>query len=171
MLLIKFAGTGKSLENMKDKIPHFFIIISGRMKGMQLLGSKLGRPCVSVTKGTHTRPGLWLDQLVPLMKAHGLSSGGRLFQQNLVPSKLFEFEYDFFTLIKHVQSSTDLIDSALDVPDILVFLDLCDASSLLMPRYGVSGCVDKHDKAMEGHISQTVKLEWHILIWRMSTHI
>ena len=38
-----------------------------------------------------------------------------MFQRVLTPSKLFEFEHDFFTLIERVQSLTDLIDKNLDV--------------------------------------------------------
>jgi hypothetical protein len=48
------------------------------------------------------------------MKADGVSKG-RLFQQSLSPARLFEFEHNFFMLIKQVQSSTDLLDQAMDV--------------------------------------------------------
>jgi hypothetical protein len=48
------------------------------------------------------------------MKAEGVS-GGRLFQRDLTPSKLFEFEHDFFTLIERVQSLMELIDKNMDV--------------------------------------------------------
>jgi hypothetical protein len=50
------------------------------------------------------------------MKADGVSKG-RLFQRNLSPARLFEFEHDFFTLIKRVQSSTALLDKDMDVRD------------------------------------------------------
>jgi hypothetical protein len=117
MLLIEFAGTAKSLRHLLDpKLPHFVLIISGRTKGIQLSGSKFGIPCVSVTEGTHLRPGIWLDRLVMLMKADGVSKG-RLFQRSLSPARLFEFEHDFFSLIERVQSSTDLLDQAMDVRD------------------------------------------------------
>jgi hypothetical protein len=48
------------------------------------------------------------------MKGEGVA-GGRLFQRVLTPSKLFEFEHDFFTLIERVQLLTELIDKNLDV--------------------------------------------------------
>jgi hypothetical protein len=48
------------------------------------------------------------------MKPEGVT-GGRSFQRVLTPSKLFEFEHDFFTLIERVQSLTELIDKNLDV--------------------------------------------------------
>jgi hypothetical protein len=116
MLLIKFAGTSNSLKHMNDPLPHFVLAISGRTKGNQLSGSKFGLPCVSVTEGTHLRPGIWVARLVPLMKAEGVT-GGRLFQRVLTPSKLFEFEHDFFTLIERVQSLMELIDKNLDVSE------------------------------------------------------
>jgi hypothetical protein len=117
MLLIEFAGTAKSLQHMADvKTPHFVLVVSGRTKGNQLSGSKFGIPCVGVTEGTHLRPGIWLERLVALMKADG-TKGGRLFRRHLTPSKLYEFEHDFFTLIERVQSSTSLIDKDVDVRD------------------------------------------------------
>jgi hypothetical protein len=62
------------------------------------------------TEGTHLRPGIWVDILVPFVKADGLS-GGRLFQRVLTSSTLSEFVHDFFTLIERgVQSLTDFID-------------------------------------------------------------
>jgi hypothetical protein len=76
MLLIEFAGTARSLKHLLDpnKLPHFVLIISGRTKGNQLSGLKFGIPCVSVTEGTHLRPGIWLDRFVGLMKADGVST-------------------------------------------------------------------------------------------------
>jgi hypothetical protein len=114
MLLIEFAGTSNSLKHMNDSLPHFVLVISGGIKGNQLSGSKFGIPCVNVTEGTHLRPRIWVARLVPLMKAQGVT-GGRLFQRVLTPSKLFDFEHDFFTLIERVQSITELIDKNLDV--------------------------------------------------------
>ncbi len=84
---------------LDPKLPHFVLIVSGRTKGNQLPGSKFGLPYVSMTEGTHLRPGIWFDHLVRLMKADGVAKG-RLFQQNLSPAQLFEYEHDFFTLIK-----------------------------------------------------------------------
>jgi hypothetical protein len=86
LLIIEFASTAKSLKHLLDpKLPHFVLIVSGRTKGNQLSGSKFGLPRVSMTEGTHLRPGLWLDHLVRLMKADRVSKG-RLFQQNLAPA-------------------------------------------------------------------------------------
>jgi hypothetical protein len=75
--------------------------------------------------GTHLRAGIWVARLVPLMKAEGVT-GGRLFQRVLTPSKLFEFEHDFFTLNERVQSLTDFIDKNLDVRGHLKFSDSFD---------------------------------------------
>jgi hypothetical protein len=106
-LLIECAGTAKSLK-------HLFRIGT---KGNQLSGSKFGRLYVSITtEGSHLRPGIWLDSLVPLVKADGVT-GGRVFRRNLSPCKLFEFEHDFFTLIEHVQSLANVIDKDVDVWD------------------------------------------------------
>jgi hypothetical protein len=117
MILIKFTGTAKSLQHMADaKIPHFVMVVSGQTKGNQLSGLKFGIPCVGVTEGTHLRPGIWLERLVGLMKADG-TKGGHLFRRHLTPSRLYEFEHDFFMLLERVQSSTDLIDKDLDVRD------------------------------------------------------
>jgi hypothetical protein len=75
MLLIEFAGTSNSLKHMNDPLPHFLLVILGRTEGNQLSGSKFGIPCVSVTEGTHLRPGIWVARLVPLMKAEGVTGG------------------------------------------------------------------------------------------------
>jgi hypothetical protein len=54
MLLIEYAGTAKSIENLNDpKEPHFTFVISGRTKGNQLSGAKFGVPCVGTSEGTH----------------------------------------------------------------------------------------------------------------------
>jgi hypothetical protein len=117
MLLIEYAGTAKSIENLNDpKEPHFTFVISGRTKGNQLSGAKFGVPCVGTTEGTHIRPGRWVKRLVEIKRAAGVR-GGRLFARKLAPARLFEFENDFFTLVERVQAQTDFIDKDMDVRD------------------------------------------------------
>jgi hypothetical protein len=91
------------LDKLDDKELPFLLLflLPFPLLPFQLLPFPL--PCVSVTDGTHLRPGIWVARLVPLMKADEVT-GGRLFQRVLTPSKLFEFEHDFFTLIERVQS-------------------------------------------------------------------
>ena len=48
------------------------------------------------------------------MTANGQTSG-RLLRRALIPSRLFEFETDFFRLLREVQSTTDLFDKTVDV--------------------------------------------------------
>ena len=117
MLLIEFAGTAKSIDNLDDpREPHFTFVISGRTKGNQLSGAKFGVPCVGTTKGTHLRPGRWIQRLVAVKQREGIR-GGRLFVQKLRPARLFEFENDFFVLIERVQAQTLHIDKEMDVRD------------------------------------------------------
>jgi hypothetical protein len=41
--------------------------------------------------------------------------GGRLFEQNLRPAKLVEFQEDFFSILEKVQETTDTIAKDLDI--------------------------------------------------------
>jgi hypothetical protein len=117
MLLIEYAGTAKSVENLEDlKEPHFTFVILGRTKGNQLLGVKFAVPCVGITKGTSIRPGQWIKRLVELKKAAGVW-GGRLFTRKLSPLKLFKYENDFLTLVEWVQARKIFIDKDMDVRD------------------------------------------------------
>jgi hypothetical protein len=117
MLLIEYAGTAKSVDNVtSENEPYFTFVISGRTKGNQLSGAKFGVPCVGTTEGTHLRPGKWVKRLVESKKAAGVR-GGRLFTRKLLPAKLFEFENDFFTLLERVQAQTTLIAKDMDVRD------------------------------------------------------
>jgi hypothetical protein len=115
MLLIELAGTLQKLEHLSDlNCPHFILIVSGRTKGNQLSGAKFGVPVAATTEGTHLMPGKWVSRLCSLLVATGDTSG-RLFRRRLKPTRLFEFEHDFFKLLREVQSTTDLIDKAMDV--------------------------------------------------------
>lgn len=115
MPLIEFAGTKASLTNLCDQnCPHFILVITGRTKGNQKGGAKFGVPIVATTEGTYLRPGKWTKRLCDLMTARGISSG-RLFKRNLAPAKLFEFEHDFYRLLRAVQATTTLIDKSMDV--------------------------------------------------------
>jgi hypothetical protein len=116
-LLIEFAGTAKSLKFLGDlECPHFILVISGRTKGVQLAGAKFGIPCAATTEGTHLQPGRWVKRLVTLMKDEGIQ-GGRLFRRKLSPTKLCEFEHDFYTVLGRVQATTNLIDKEMDVTE------------------------------------------------------
>ena len=42
---------------------------------------------------------------------------GRLLRRTLIPSRLFEFENDFFRLLREVQGTTEFIDKAMDVDE------------------------------------------------------
>ena len=59
-------------------------------------------------------PGKWLKRLCDLMSAQG-EIKGRLFRRNLKPARLFEFEHDFYRLLKAVHSNTNLISKEMDV--------------------------------------------------------
>jgi hypothetical protein len=116
-LLIEFAGTAKSLKFLGDsEYPHFILVILGQTKGVQLAGAKFGIPCVATTEGTHMKPGQWVKRLVLLMKDEGIQ-GGQLFRQKLLPTKLCEFEHDFYTVLGRVQATTNLIDKEMDVTE------------------------------------------------------
>jgi hypothetical protein len=115
MLLIELAGTATNLDFLGDRaLPHFVLIISGPTKGNQLSGSKFGVPIVATTEGTYLRPGKWVQRLVTLRTEKG-DTTGRLFRRRLVPSKLYEFENDFFSVLRKVQNSTTFISRDTDV--------------------------------------------------------
>ncbi|KAG7368517.1 hypothetical protein IV203_031260 [Nitzschia inconspicua] len=117
MLQIELAGMANSLKFMKDEAtPHFCLRILGRTKGNQLSGANFDLPCVATTAGTNLRPGRWIERLVKTIHDEGRYTG-RLFQRKLLPSRLFEFEDDFFTLLERVQATTDLIREDLDLRD------------------------------------------------------
>jgi hypothetical protein len=115
MLLIELAGTARDLVFLADEVcPHFILVVSGRTKGNQLSGAKFGVPIAARTEGTNLLPGKWIQRLVEIMTAKN-DTRGRLFRRNLSPTRLFEFEFDFFRLLREVQSTTLLIDKTKDV--------------------------------------------------------
>jgi hypothetical protein len=115
MLLVELAGTARDLVFLADVVcPHFILVVSGRTKGNQLSGAKLGVPIAARTEGTNLLPGKWIQQLVKIMTVKN-DTRGRLFRRNLSPTRLFEFEFDFFRLLLEVQSTTSLIDKSKDV--------------------------------------------------------
>jgi hypothetical protein len=119
MLLIDALGTAKSVERgMKDGAPdpHFKFIVIGRTKGVQQDGKTFGIPCVKTTKGTGLRPGTWVQRLVNLKRLAG-ENHGKLFVRKLRPSKLIEFEEDFYRVLERVQDTTDLIPQEVCVRD------------------------------------------------------
>jgi hypothetical protein len=116
MLLIELAGTARKLEEFltDSSCPHFVFVVSGKTKGNQLSGAKFGVPVAATTEGTHLMPGKWVSRLCSLMSLAG-DTTGRLFRRRLKPTRLFEFEHDFFKLLREVQSTTDLIDGTMDI--------------------------------------------------------
>ena len=107
MLLIELAGTANSLVHLgASKNAHFVFVITGRTKGDQSSGAKLGVPCVGVTEGTNLRPGRWIKRLVKVI--HKSRRTGRLFNRNRMHAILAEFENDFFTVLEKVQTTSDL---------------------------------------------------------------
>jgi hypothetical protein len=114
MPLIELAGTANSLKHLRDNEPYFVFVILGRTKGNRLGGAKFGVPCVAITEGTHLKPGRWIERLVTVLHESG-RRGGRLFERRLKPTKLMEYEHDFFKVIEKVQSTLDLIADDVDV--------------------------------------------------------
>ena len=58
----------------------------------------------------------WVNRLCRLMLESG-ESRGRLFRRQLTPPRLYEFEFDFFRVLREVQNTTDLIDKTQNVED------------------------------------------------------
>jgi hypothetical protein len=117
MLIIELAGTRNSLVHLNEKIdPHFKFNILGRTKGNQMSGAEFKVPCVPITEGTGLQPGKWVQRLVLTLRDMG-TTRGRLFQRALKPSKLMEFENDFYTILEKVQSSTNLIGEEVCIRD------------------------------------------------------
>jgi hypothetical protein len=115
MLLIELAGTATQLSFLRENTdPHFVVVVSGPTKGNQLSGSKFGVPIVGTTSGSYLKPGKWIERLVTIRTARG-DTKGRLFRRNLVPARLYEFENDFFTVLRKVQNTTEFIDRELVV--------------------------------------------------------
>jgi hypothetical protein len=115
MLLIEYAGTAASLKHLGDPVcPHVTLVVSGRTKGNQLGGAKFGVPIAARTEINYLMPGKWVERLCGLMKAQG-DTKGRLFRRDLTPSKLGEYEFDFFRLLRVVQSTTSFIDKTIEL--------------------------------------------------------
>jgi hypothetical protein len=120
MLLVDMLGTSKSVDRlMKDDAvdPHFKLIVIGRTKGVQQDGKKFGIPCVKVTKATGLRPGVWVKRLIDIKRLVG-ETHGKLFVRRLRPSKLMEFEDDFFKVLEMVQDTTVFISNDICVRDV-----------------------------------------------------
>ena len=117
MLLIELAGTAAGLAFRSDpECPHFMMVISGRTKSNQVGGAKFSLPIAWTTEGSHLFPGKWVERLIEIMASKG-ETGGRLFRRKLMPARLYEFEHDFFRLIKEVQATTDFINKSMIVED------------------------------------------------------
>jgi len=99
------------------KEPYFNVVISGRTKGNQVSGSKFKFPCVYITSGSGLNPGTWIRRLVNIRNEEKDESG-RLFHRGISPSKVSQFEIDFFKQLYQVQATTDLIDNKIDVGEI-----------------------------------------------------
>ena len=112
MLLIERAGTANSLKFLEDG--WFKIIISGATKGNRLSGAKFGLPLVAVTKGSGLQPGKWTQRLCSLL-ADEKGKRHRLFSRVLSPTKLFEYQNDFYTYLELIQAKTQCIDESCDV--------------------------------------------------------
>ena len=116
MLLIELAGTTRELVHLLDpSLPHFLLAISGRTKGNQLSGAKFSVPIVARTSRSNLQPGKWVKRLCDLRREGLGAMVGRLFRRQLNPTRLLEFEGDFYRLLKKVQMTTSFIDQDMDV--------------------------------------------------------
>jgi hypothetical protein len=112
-LIVELAGTAKSLKFLNDaKMPNFAVMILGITKGNRLSGAKFGIPCVAVTEGMNLKPGKWMKPLVTCIHATRRKTG-RLFQRKLKPTKLCDYEDDFFSVLERIQSTTNTMDKEL----------------------------------------------------------
>jgi hypothetical protein len=114
-LIVELAGTANSLKCLDDAtMPNFAVMILGITKGNRLSGAKFGIPCVAVTEGTNLKPGKLMKRLVTCIHATGRKTG-QLFERKLKPTKLCEYEDDFFSVLERIQSTTNMIDKDLDI--------------------------------------------------------
>lgn len=113
--LVELAGTANSLKFLNElPTPHFLLIISGRTKGNRNSGAKFELPIAKITRGTHLQPGKWIKRLVDIIASEGRTQG-RLLQRALNPPQPCEFQDDFYTILEHVQATTNLIDDELNI--------------------------------------------------------
>lgn len=111
--LVELAGTANSLKFLTSlPTPHFCLVISGRTKGNRNSGARFELPIASITRGTHLQPGKWIKRLIEIIHSEGRTQG-RLMQRTLCPPQPCEFQDDFFTLLEHIQATTDLISDSL----------------------------------------------------------
>jgi hypothetical protein len=89
-------------------------VVSGRLKGNQVSGAKFSVPCVKKTQGTGLKRGKWVERLIGLMEATGITTG-RLFQRRLDPPRMFEMEDEFMSLMEEVQATSDAINDELEI--------------------------------------------------------
>lgn len=89
MVLIELAGTRNSLEYIRKDEGYFKLVISGRTKGNQLLGSKFSFPLANNTSGTGLDLGTWIKRLISIRDDEG-NLGGRLFYRGTIPAKVHQ---------------------------------------------------------------------------------
>ena len=115
MLMIKLAGTKHSLVQLTHPVdPHFCFQVLGRSRERQENGRHFEMPCIATTTGTGLKPGRWTRRLVKLLDNEGRSIG-RLFQRKFRVPRLKEIEEDFFKVLEMVQTTTELIDSTVNL--------------------------------------------------------
>jgi hypothetical protein len=119
MPLIDLFGTAKSIRDdmhPRAKDPHFKAVVIGRTKGDRDDGKPFAIPCVKQTAVTNIRPGDWVTRLVNLKHKFGFKNG-KLFARKLRPTRMMEFEDDFFRVLERVQATTDFVPKDICVRD------------------------------------------------------
>ena len=114
MMLIELAGTRNSSNHFNGTKPYFKLMLSGRTKGNQLTGGKISFPCIDTTEGNNLNPGVWVRRLVAIRDGENDDSG-RLFCRRLIPGRVSEWEYDFFSLLESIQNTTNTIENSVEV--------------------------------------------------------
>ena len=116
MLLLELAGTRNSLEGMLEGQGYFKVVLSGRTKGNQISGSKFSFPCVNITSGTGLEPGVWMRRLTDI-RSEESDNSGRIFFRGVTPTKLNQYEADFYDILFRVQAGSDAIGNQVDIAD------------------------------------------------------
>ena len=116
MLLLELAGTRNSLEGMLEGQGYFKVVLSGRTKGNQISGSKFSLPCVNITSGTGLEPGVWMRRLIDI-RSEESDNSGRIFFRGVTPTKLSQYEADFYDILFRVQAGSDAIGNQVDIAD------------------------------------------------------
>ena len=115
MLLLEYAGTKKSLNNLvsppSNMPPHFDVVISSPTKNNRVTGGKVMLP-IAANCPSDLRSGEWMSRYLDLRP----TGEGTLFKSRMTKARLVDFEDAFYVPLENLRvSRPDLIPEDLSI--------------------------------------------------------